>query len=311
MKNRLYLFGLSLLILILLAIVFKMNQWPGASIMLRLGLLLFCIVFLPLVYIKLRKSTDDRLLRNLYLAAFLTFLIDLIGILFKILHWPGASVLLYIGVLLPFVLFMPTFIYFHNKRKLKADLHFFGILFFLLYMAIISVFLTLGISKRVLDNDIRLANSIKQLNTELNAHLESNRSDPEIQIIDNLIDELEKTKQDLIRLTNNKNIILDSNQKNYVIQATAREKHLKFYFTNKNEDTHWKCFLKKYTSINESIRMNKNPIVQQQIRTIDSWINQDNFDYWNFISSDISNQLKIISDWQIRLQLIKLYKNKE
>ena len=48
------------------------------------------------------------MLRFVYTAAFISFIIDFIGMAFKILHWPGAAILLIIGIPLPFILFLPA-----------------------------------------------------------------------------------------------------------------------------------------------------------------------------------------------------------
>jgi hypothetical protein len=55
---------------------------------------------------------------SMNLFGFLAFFSIFTGILFKIMHWPGASVSLVLGVLLLNVGFLPMFFYDRYKRSL-------------------------------------------------------------------------------------------------------------------------------------------------------------------------------------------------
>jgi hypothetical protein len=198
MKKYIYITGMLILCVLLAASFFKVNHLPGANPLILAGLGGIALIFLPLGYFRLLKSTDDKLLRFVYSAAFISFLIDFVGAAFKILHWPGAGILLIIGVPLPFVLFLPAYIKYHNKRKLKADIHFFTIVLFMVYLGVFSSLLAIDASRNVVDAYAHAANNL----TETNDFLEKNTSiSPKAK---ELIQQLENIKQELVTYSNEK-----------------------------------------------------------------------------------------------------------
>jgi hypothetical protein len=66
------------------------------------------------------------------------------------MHWPGASVMLLISIPLPFVFFLPVYIYHHNKSKEKSYMNFIGIMLLMVFIAVFNAMLALGINKEVL-----------------------------------------------------------------------------------------------------------------------------------------------------------------
>jgi hypothetical protein len=192
MKKYIYITGMLILCVLLAASFFKVNHLPGANPLILAGLGGIALIFLPLGYFRLLKSTDDKLLRFVYSAAFISFLIDFVGAAFKILHWPGAGILLIIGVPLPFVLFLPAYIKYHNKRKLKADIHFFTIVLFMVYLGVFSSLLAIDVSRNVVDAYAHAANNL----TETNEFLEKNTSiSPKAK---ELIEHLEQLKKEVV-----------------------------------------------------------------------------------------------------------------
>lgn len=135
--------GMISLALVLVATILKVNHLPGAAIALILGLGSISIIFLPVAYVQLLTNTSDNLLKWVYHAAFISFFIDFVGMIFKVLHWPGASILMTIGVPLPFVLFLPLYMRYHNKRQLKTDSAFFSVVLFMIYLGVFSSLLAI------------------------------------------------------------------------------------------------------------------------------------------------------------------------
>lgn len=84
--------------LINLGITFKFQHWPGAGVMLVLGLTSFALIFVPMLLRHRLKeeSTDRRTFMNTCGAMGLTLFS--LGLLFKIMHWPGAAIMLTLSV---------------------------------------------------------------------------------------------------------------------------------------------------------------------------------------------------------------------
>jgi hypothetical protein len=150
MKKFIYISGIVVINLFVFGAIFKVQHWPGASILITSGLGLFCLEFLPLSFIKSYKGNGKKD-KSLYIAGFICAFITFIGAMFKIQHWQGANWFLIVGVPLPFLYFLPVYIYHHNKSKEKSVVNFLGVMFLMVYVAIFTALLALNVSRDVLD----------------------------------------------------------------------------------------------------------------------------------------------------------------
>lgn len=81
----------------IIGLIFKFNLWPGGAIMTILGLLGIATCYFPLgFYFINHKSVFKKKLGLSILYGWLLS-ISLIGVLFKIMLWPGSYVMLLVG----------------------------------------------------------------------------------------------------------------------------------------------------------------------------------------------------------------------
>ncbi len=198
MKKFIYISGIVSANLMLLGALLKVLHMPGASIVLTLSIFLFCFIFLPLALYNNYTSQDEKKNVWLYIVTFIVFFVCILGALFKILHWPGASVFLVLGILSPFVLFLPVYLYQTRKPKIKSIRNNLAVMFGLTFLAVFNVFLALNVSSNVL-NSISMSGYnheqfVKYLGDNFNAP-SSNEIKLKAQDISGYIDEL---KQDVI-----------------------------------------------------------------------------------------------------------------
>lgn len=198
MKKSIYIFGMVCLSTLLMGTIFKASHLPGAAILLTIGLSSLAVIFLPLALSLLLKETDDKLLKFVYYTAFISFSIDFIGALFKILHWPGAEWLMVIGLPLPFVLFLPAYITYHNKRKLKANMSFFSIILFMIYMGVFSTLLALRADFIVYKGYTLSASSLSETNSFLSNELKQRAAISASNTTIELVKQIEVMKQKLV-----------------------------------------------------------------------------------------------------------------
>lgn len=149
MKKSNYISGISCAILMLLGCLFKVMHWPGAGIMLVVSVALFCLYFLPSALMNSYESLGNKY-KTLHIVAGLVFFICMAGVLFKIMHWPGASLFLFPGILLPFVLFLPVYLYQTKEESKIANKNFLGIVFGLIFLAVFGVLLALSVSRQII-----------------------------------------------------------------------------------------------------------------------------------------------------------------
>lgn len=103
-------FGLTSTVLLLAGTSFKLLHWPGAGIMITLGAALLVLVYFPiLLYYKLKESPAKEAL--MHISGFAGITATTLGVLFKIMHWPGAMVILNSGILILAFLYVPMYFY--------------------------------------------------------------------------------------------------------------------------------------------------------------------------------------------------------
>lgn len=118
MKKVTFGFGLTSTFLLLAGTIFKLMHWPGANIMVLLGAAFLALVYLPLILThKLKESPKDEAL--LHILGFLGLAITTVGVLFKILHWPGAAAILLSGMCVLAFGYVP--VYFFKRYQTSAN----------------------------------------------------------------------------------------------------------------------------------------------------------------------------------------------
>lgn len=138
MKRSVYFLGIACANLMLAGSLFKVFHWPGANVLLVLAVALFALVFLPVALYN--SYREQQRYRTLYIVTFLVFASGMLSVLFKVLHWPGANIIMTLSLPLPFLLFLPVYLY-HTRKEKKYGTGFQGIMFGLVFLAVFSVLL--------------------------------------------------------------------------------------------------------------------------------------------------------------------------
>lgn len=101
---------------------FKVMHWPGAAVLLTLAVFVFCVLFLPLLFILKSKEVNTGLEKTVIALGTLLGIIFCASILFKVQHWPGATMLLYLMICFAFFVFIPVF-FISGYRKPETKLN--------------------------------------------------------------------------------------------------------------------------------------------------------------------------------------------
>jgi hypothetical protein len=207
MKKTIYITGISCANLLMMGCMFKIQHWPGAGVLLVTSIFLFAFVFLPLALVNGYREPGQAMYKGLYIISYLVFSIIMLGALFKIMHWPGAGIFLLIGIPLPFVVFLPMYLYYTRKEKNTMGTNFTSLMFGLIFLAVFSVFLSLNISKNILtrmgENTLSLEYTKAIWFDNFNA--ESNTGKATSQFCEYI----DKLKCSLLKATNNSSCIND------------------------------------------------------------------------------------------------------
>jgi|APIni6443716594_1056825.scaffolds.fasta_scaffold857933_1 hypothetical protein len=101
MKQAVYILGTISVIVLALGVLFKMHHWEGAVIILMTGILL-SIISLPVTAVYFAKANLKH--KNTYIYWAISTFIMIVGIFFKVQHYPGSMILQIIGTSL-FIIF--------------------------------------------------------------------------------------------------------------------------------------------------------------------------------------------------------------
>ena len=163
MKRTLKITGLISVVLIVIGAIFKTMHWPGAGMMYVLGFVIFGLLFIPLnIVLQVRddKKKTDKMVMILGLLLTIT---GFFGLLFKVMHWPGASFLFYGSLGLFGLVFIPLY-FFTRYRNPETR-----------YNAIIhSVFMTAAAAILFALIDLRPSYDVQHSVETLNEYQETN-----------------------------------------------------------------------------------------------------------------------------------------
>lgn len=89
--------------------MFKIQHWPGANMMLIIGILVLAMFFIPyFFYVQMKEQTEKKA-KVIAALGLVTAVLMALGALFKILHWPGAMVML-MAFIIFFLVFLPLYV---------------------------------------------------------------------------------------------------------------------------------------------------------------------------------------------------------
>lgn len=118
MKRVTFSFGLASAFLLLAGTIFKLMHWPGAGPLAVISIFLLAGVYLPLVLRhKLKESPRNETL--MHISGFIGLALTAVGVLFKIMHWPGAGVMLIGGMGILSFIYVP--VYYIRKYKSSVN----------------------------------------------------------------------------------------------------------------------------------------------------------------------------------------------
>jgi len=98
---------------------FKVMHWPGAGIILALAFFVFCLLFLPTLFLLKTKESGSGRDRIILGTATLSGILYGISMMFLIMHWPGARIIWLSTLGLTAFVLLPLY-FFNGIRKPEA-----------------------------------------------------------------------------------------------------------------------------------------------------------------------------------------------
>lgn len=151
MKKITYQFGLVSAILVIVGSIFKKLHWPGSGVLLTVGILLVVLGFLPLYFRSSYREQPEKKNPVYGVVGYITLALLLAGALFKIMHWPGANVMIYVSTGFLIIGFVPLYVVNVFQRSGKENVILPYIVMVLIGISIIMLFATIRMSRYNLD----------------------------------------------------------------------------------------------------------------------------------------------------------------
>lgn len=117
MKTTMKITGNISLAMLGIGTIFKIMHWPGAGVLLVFGFFVLCAIFFPMAVHTNYKKSEKKQNLFLHVAILVGGVFFMAGVLFKIMHWPGASPLLLIGYLVLLCLYLPTLLVVNIRKE--------------------------------------------------------------------------------------------------------------------------------------------------------------------------------------------------
>jgi hypothetical protein len=188
MKQKLYITGLVTVLIIVTGAIFKVNHFPGAGILILIGIATLVLYFIPASLINIYKSEDNRKNIILYYVTWLTCFILFTSMLFKIQHWPYAGLMLAIALPFPYIVFLPVFIAVTSRDKNSNIYNTVAVLLLLALNSVFSGLLALTVSKTQIDDSFNLSRNYNRQEITLSNLLALYPESPVNNQIDKVID---------------------------------------------------------------------------------------------------------------------------
>ncbi|WKN42140.1 hypothetical protein [Tunicatimonas pelagia] len=118
MKKVMYSIGLVACICISVGWLFTLLHWPGGGKLFTYGFLGFAMIFLPMFALDRYKASVGKPMSERWkiILGFSSALLTGLSVFFKLMYWPGATMLLIVGVGLFSIGFLP-FLFFGMYKK--------------------------------------------------------------------------------------------------------------------------------------------------------------------------------------------------
>lgn len=124
-RKRLFLFisAFFAAMFFLMGILFKVQHWNGAGVIMTLAVASAVMFFIPALLTASLKDPENKAKRPVCIIGSIGIMAYITGFFFKIMHWSGAGILLMGGLLILFVIVLPwyTLISWRDEKFIKPE----------------------------------------------------------------------------------------------------------------------------------------------------------------------------------------------
>lgn len=170
MKKAIIIIGTFILFIISVATLFKLLYWPGSGPLLVIGITLFAALYLPLFFIQRMLADKKALNIAVSVLGLLSTNMIFVGVMFKIMHWPGSAAMLISGT---FLFIFPTLILYIVQQFKEYDRKFSEFWRMVLVAILCSIFFVFWSdrpSRNIILNFLKIEDAMLRANESLKKH---------------------------------------------------------------------------------------------------------------------------------------------
>ncbi|MGD0341401.1 MAG: hypothetical protein ABSA76_06820, partial [Bacteroidales bacterium] len=127
--------------------LFKIQHWPGAGYVLIATVAIGLLFFVPAVISVILQDPDNRSFRPVLIMAIIGAVFYVAGLLFKIMHWPTATLLMVLGVISLGFIVLPWYTWLRWKDESHISPKFLYIVIGALLLAVPGALINLNLQK--------------------------------------------------------------------------------------------------------------------------------------------------------------------
>jgi len=148
-KKRIFLFISAFIAgaCFIIGTLFKIQHWPGAGYILIASVATGLLFFVPALITVIMKNQENKSERPLFILAVTGSVLYVAGLLFKIQHWPSASLLMLLGVISLGFIALPWYTWLKWKEESHIRPEFLFIVIGALLLAVPGALVNLNLQK--------------------------------------------------------------------------------------------------------------------------------------------------------------------
>lgn len=148
-------------------VLFKVQHWPGSGMLLVVGLGSITFLFLPYLLFQNLKSSTNKRQKRIYIVGYISLMIYILGFVFKIMHWPGAAIMLMLGSVSLTTFFLPIYAYNKFKETSFVSAQFIFLSIAIVYFNMFTLLLAMRVSTNILDEFLKTNMALEKQNVAL------------------------------------------------------------------------------------------------------------------------------------------------
>lgn len=113
--------GIFCLSAFILGVLFKIMHWPGAGPLLVVSMVFFSLLVLPAYSVYKFRRSESKAEKGMHIMGGISVAFITLGVIFKIMHWPGAGPSLIVGTFLLLCGCLPFFIRAHKNDSQRPE----------------------------------------------------------------------------------------------------------------------------------------------------------------------------------------------